>query len=128
MLRLGEEREQLNVVYDQVGSPTYATDLAHAVLVMLSSGQLHQPKATTEIYHYANQGIASWYDFAQAIMALSETECKIHPVTSQLYPTKAKRPHYSVLATEKVKQEFSLTAPYWRDSLRKYLNILTTDN
>jgi len=126
MLRLGKEREQLNVVYDQIGSPTYATDLAHAVLTILSSGQLHQPQTTAEIYHYANQGIASWYDFAQAIMALSETECKICPVTSQQYPTKAKRPHYSVLSTEKIKQKFNLTVPYWRGSLRNCLNELAS--
>ena len=121
MLRLGRERNQLNVVYDQIGSPTYATDLAHVLLTIATSETIQQHQETTSIYHYTNQGIASWYDFAITIFELTQIDCRVHPITSGQYPTAAKRPHYSVLNTEKIKQQFHLTIPYWRDSLRNCL-------
>ena len=124
MLRLGKERDQLNVVYDQIGSPTYATDFAHVLLTIATSETIQLPQETTPIYHYTNQGLASWYDLAIAIFELTQTDCNVRPITSEKYPTTAKRPHYSVLNTEKVEQQFHITIPYWRDSLRNCLKQL----
>ena len=124
MLRLGKERDQLNVVYDQIGSPTYATDFAHVLLTIATSENIQLPREITPIYHYTNQGLASWYDLAMAIFELTQTDCNVRPITSEKYPTTAKRPHYSVLNTEKVEQQFHITIPYWRDSLRNCLKQL----
>ncbi|NCN44058.1 MAG: dTDP-4-dehydrorhamnose reductase [Piscirickettsiaceae bacterium CG_4_9_14_3_um_filter_43_564] len=121
MLRLGAERDSLNVIYDQVGSPTYATDLAQAILALLSQPeQLNQ----TQVYHYSNEGVCSWYDFAKAIFEMSGTRCKVNPIETKDYPTPAKRPHYSLMNKAKIKQDYLITIPYWRDSLKIALNCL----
>lgn len=120
MLRLGREREHLNVVFDQIGTPTYARDLAQAILQLLP--QLDRPH--TEIYHYSNEGVCSWYDFAKAIFALSGLSCRVSPIETREYPTPATRPHYSLLNKHKIKADFALTIPYWRDSLQDCLNAL----
>jgi len=121
MLRLGAERDSLNVIYDQVGSPTYATDLAQAILALLSQPeQLNQ----TQVYHYSNEGVCSWYDFAKAIFEMSGTCCKVNPIETKDYPTPAKRPHYSLMNKAKIKQDYLITIPYWRDSLKIALNCL----
>ena len=124
MLQLGKERDELNVVYDQIGSPTYATDLARVLLTISTSETIRQPQESTPIFHYTNQGIASWYDFAMSIFELTQTECKVHPITSEQYSALAKRPHYSILNTKKIKGQFQITIPYWRDSLQNCLNRL----
>ncbi|MDD2828651.1 MAG: dTDP-4-dehydrorhamnose reductase [Sulfuricurvum sp.] len=120
MLRLGRERDSLGVIFDQVGTPTYARDLAQAILEILPNIQNESP----EIYHYSNEGCASWYDFAKAIFELSEVECLINPITTDQYPTPATRPHYSLLNKTKIKNDFNLTIPYWRDSLKECLITL----
>lgn len=117
MLRLGSERTQLNVIYDQIGSPTYALDLAQTILKIL-------PKivnSKVEVYHYTNEGVCSWYDFAKAIFEITQIECKVAAIPTSAYPTKAKRPHFSVLDKEKIKNEFNVEIPYWRDSLKQCL-------
>jgi dTDP-4-dehydrorhamnose reductase len=120
MLRLGKERDSLGVIFDQVGTPTYARDLAKAVLEILP----HINNESPEIYHYSNEGVASWYDFAQAIFELSAMECTVNPITSDQYPTPAKRPHYSLLNKSKIKNDFNISIPYWRNSLQACLNTL----
>ena len=120
MVRLGQERDALNVVVDQVGSPTYAVDLARAVLVIAQRGTLAS-SAEPQLYHYANDGLCSWYDFATAIFELKKMECELTPITSEQYPTAAKRPHYSVLTTQKLQQDYGLTTTYWRDALTECL-------
>lgn len=112
MQQLMQEKESLNVVYDQVGTPTYAPDLAAVILTILQ-----HPEPAGGIYHYSNEGVASWYDFAIAIKALTGASCRISPVTSEQYPTPAQRPAYSVLNKEKIKAAFGITIPYWKDSL-----------
>nr|WP_321485683.1 dTDP-4-dehydrorhamnose reductase [uncultured Draconibacterium sp.] len=113
MLRLGKERGELGVVFDQVGSPTNAADLAAAILKVAESEEF-----VPGIYHYSNEGVASWYDFALAIFELSGVNCKVKPVLSENFPTPAKRPAYSVLNKAKIKGTYNLEVPYWRDSLK----------
>ncbi|MDR6809215.1 dTDP-4-dehydrorhamnose reductase [Dyadobacter sp. BE34] len=112
MLRLGREREQLGVIIDQVGSPTYAIDLANVILDITESGS-----TSYGIYHYSNEGVTSWYDFAKAVFDLSETTVKLNPVKTSEYVTRAVRPAYSVMDKSKIKATFDITIPYWRDSL-----------
>ncbi|MDD2781604.1 dTDP-4-dehydrorhamnose reductase [Sulfuricurvum sp.] len=120
MLRLGKERDSLGVIFDQVGTPTYARDLAQAILDILP--QINNTKP--EIYHYSNEGAASWYDFAKAIFELSGVECRVNPITTDQYPTPASRPHYSLLNKSKIKNDFNLSIPYWRDALKECLTTL----
>jgi dTDP-4-dehydrorhamnose reductase len=120
MLRLGKERDSLGVIFDQVGTPTYARDLASVILEVLP----HIDNQAPEIYHYSNEGVASWYDFAKAIFELSGVICEVNPITTDQYPTSASRPHYSVLNKSKIKADFNLTIAYWRDSLQSCLKAL----
>ena len=120
MLRLGKERESLGVIFDQVGTPTYGRDLAQAIVEILPKIDTDKP----EIYHYSNEGAASWYDFAKAIFELSGIECSVKAITTDQYPTPAKRPHYSLLNKAKIKNDFNLSIPYWRESLRDCLEQL----
>ncbi|MDD5052471.1 MAG: dTDP-4-dehydrorhamnose reductase [Sulfuricurvum sp.] len=120
MLRLGKERDSLGVIFDQVGTPTYARDLAQAILEVLPSINNEKP----EIYHYSNEGAVSWYDFAKAIFELSNIQCSVNPITTDQYPTPASRPHYSLLNKTKIKNDFNLSIPYWRDSLKECLITL----
>jgi len=117
MLRLGKERDELGVIFDQVGTPTYARDLAETILAIL----LQLNNKNVELYHYSNEGVCSWYDFAKAVFELSEIECDVKSIETKEYPTPAKRPHYSLLNKLKIKDEYSITIPYWRDSLKKCL-------
>ena len=114
MMRLGKERDELNVIFDQVGSPTYARDLALVCLDSIDKDFSNLSK----IYHYSNEGVASWYDFAKAIMEISGVDCDVYPIETKDYPTPAKRPNYSLLNKSKIKKEFNITIPYWRDSLK----------
>lgn len=125
MLRFGKERDSLNVIYDQVGSPTYATDLAETILVMLSKINTDSIKnSSLKIYHYSNEGVCSWYDFAKAIFELYGIDCVVNPIETKDYPTPAKRPHYSVMNKFKIKTDLTLQIPYWRDSLNNCLKNL----
>jgi len=120
MLRLGKEREELGVIFDQVGTPTYARDLAKVILDIIP--QLHNDNV--EIYHYSNEGVLSWYDFAKEIMRMAKIECAIKPIETKEYPTPATRPHYSLLNKAKIKNDFKIDIPYWKDSLDRCLKIL----
>ncbi|HEY9016787.1 dTDP-4-dehydrorhamnose reductase [Thiomicrospira sp.] len=121
MLRLGQERDQLNVIFDQVGTPTYATDLAKALLQICEQQNVSSNKSGTAIYHFSNEGVCAWYDFAKTIFELSGISCDVSPIETKDYPTPAKRPHYSVLNKAKIKQDFALAIPYWKDSLKACL-------
>lgn len=123
MLRLSKEKENLNIIYDQVGSPTYAVDLAEAIFNILSR-HLKLVKKSPETLHYTNEGVISWYDFAKTIFELSNNNCHVTPIGVKDYPTSAKRPNYSVLNKFKVKQSYNLNIPFWRDSLETCLKEL----
>jgi len=116
MLRLGNEKLSLNVIFDQVGTPTYARDLAVVCLEILSNNEDLTSKG--KLYHFSNEGVASWYDFAKAIMELGDVNCDIKPIETKDYPTPAKRPFYAVLNKGKIKTDFKIEIPYWRDSLK----------
>ena len=109
MLSLGKTKEQINVVYDQVGTPTYAPHLAQAILNILPQIK----PGTKQIYHFSNEGVCSWYDFAWYVLSKAGSKCKINPILSKEYPTKATRPAYSVLSKNKIKTDFKLNIPHW---------------
>lgn len=121
MIRLMNEREHLNVVNDQYGSPTYAADLAEAIMQIITSG-----KWKPGIYHYSNKGIISWFDFATEISSIIKSNCKVNGISSDLYPTPAKRPNYSVLDTSKFTQTFGIEMKQWKESLRTCINKIST--
>ncbi len=113
MIRLGKERESLGVIFDQVGTPTYARDLARAIFAAIRQG------VVPGIYHFSNEGVCSWYDFTKAIHRLAGiTSCRVKPLHTEEYPTPAKRPHYSVLDKTKIKNTYHIEIPYWMDSLQ----------
>jgi len=120
MLRLGKEKEELGVIFDQVGTPTYARDLAKMILDNLENITSEK----VEIYNYSNEGVLSWYDFAKEIMSLAEIDCQINPIETIDYPTPAKRPHFSLLNKSKIKKEFNITIPYWKDSLDECITVM----
>lgn len=121
MIKYGREREALNVVFDQAGTPTYAFDLAKTILDIL-------PKAVasreTGIFHYSNEGVTSWYDFAKAIHELAGINCRVSPIATKDYPTPAKRPFFSVLDKSLIRNIFAIEIPYWRDSLKDCIKRL----
>lgn len=120
MLRLGSERAELGVVFDQIGTPTYARDLARAIHHIIGNG------VVPGIYHYSNEGVCSWYDFTKAIFELGGiTTCALKPLHTDEYPTPAARPHYSVLDKTKIKQTYGVEVPYWMDSLRECIKQLS---
>ena len=121
MLKLMSERTELNVVSDQLGSPTYAADLAQAILQIIVNCQLSTVNWQPGIYHYSNDGIISWYDFAVAIKELTENNCAIHPIPTSQYPTPARRPHYSVFNKEKIIRSYHIQLVQWKESLQKCL-------
>jgi len=114
MLRLGLEREELGIIYDQIGTPTYAIDLAEALVEIAT---LDPP--AFGVYHYSNEGTASWFDFAHSIFSLTGSKVLLKPMLTSQYPTKARRPSYSVMDKSKIKEAFNLTIPHWRDSLER---------
>jgi len=109
----------LNVIVDQIGSPTYAFDLANAIMSIVESNS-----SAFGVYHYSNEGIASWYDFTSAIFEYSNIKTPISPIPTSEYPTPAKRPHYSVMDKSKIKEAFNITIPHWRSSLKECLSKL----
>lgn len=133
MLRLGEERDELGVIFDQVGTPTYAKDLAMVILKGIQNSKLTKGNTpgsknrNCEVYHYSNEGACSWYDFAKAVFEMSNITCKVNAIETKDYPTPAKRPHYSILNKAKIKDELGVSVPYWRDSLRECLKKINED-
>lgn len=123
MCRLMQERQELSIVFDQIGTPTYARDLARFIV-----SYLEQDKGTRQegTYHFSDEGVASWYDFAEAIRHRMGYSCQLHPIRSEQYPTKATRPSYSVLDKAKLKRDFGITLPHWQTSLEDCLNQLTS--
>lgn len=119
MLRLGKEREELGVVFDQIGTPTYARDLARAIQHIVGND------VVPGIYHYSNEGVCSWYDFTKAIFDLAGiSTCCLKPLHTDEYPTPAARPHYSVLDKTKIKQTYGVEVPHWIDSLRECMKLI----
>jgi dTDP-4-dehydrorhamnose reductase len=125
MLRLSVERDELGIIFDQVGTPTYARDLAGVILNGIYNSKFNSKGC--ELYHYSNEGVCSWYDFAKAIFELSERSCKVNAIETKDYPTPAKRPHYSVLNKAKIKSKLGVSIPYWKDSLLECLTIIEKD-
>lgn len=122
MLRLGKERESLGVVFDQIGTPTYARDLAAAIFTILDKG------IVPGVYHFSNEGVCSWYDFTKMIFRLAGiTSCQVKPLHTCEYPAKANRPHYSVLDKTLIKETYGVEIPYWVDSLQECVQKLLTD-
>ena len=120
MIRLGHERDSLGVIFDQVGTPTYARDLARAIFVAIRQG------VVPGVYHFSNEGVCSWYDFTKAIHRLAGiADCKVKPLHTEEYPTLAKRPHYSVLDKTKIKKIYNTEVPYWEDSLKECIDALS---
>ncbi|MCC8154915.1 MAG: dTDP-4-dehydrorhamnose reductase [Tannerellaceae bacterium] len=122
MLRLGKEKEELGVIFDQVGTPTYAGDLAMALMEMIIAAEKDNFKPG--IYHFSNEGVCSWYDFAVRIMKIGGLNCEVKPIQTREYPTRAARPHYSVLNKTKIKLDYGLTIPHWEESLYTCYNKL----
>ena len=119
MIRLGKERDSLGVIFDQIGTPTYARDLARAIFEAIRQG------VVPGVYHFSNEGVCSWYDFAKAIHRLAGiTTCQVKPLHTSEYPAKAKRPHYSVLDKSKIKATYVMEVPYWMESLEECIEAL----
>ena len=119
MIRLGREKNELGVIFDQIGSPTYAADLAALIMTAINKG------IVPGVYHFSNEGVISWYDFTKAIHRIAGIkDCHVRPIHTEEYPTPAKRPHYSVLDKTKVKQTFGIEVPYWEDSLEDCIKKL----
>lgn len=119
MLRLAETKNELNIIADQIGSPTYARDLALAILKIISDGHTQYG-----LYHFSNQGVASWYDFTKAIFEYKGIKVKTNPIPTEKYPTPASRPHYSVMDKSKFCEAFGAEIPHWRESLKECLEKL----
>lgn len=122
IIRLASERNSLNVVFDQVGTPTYATDLAKVITEIIKREYCGEAvrRVAEGVYHYSNEGVCSWYDFAFEIVKLSGSQCNTEPVTSDKFPAKAKRPDFSVLDKSKIKSVMGITIPHWRESLNDF--------
>ncbi len=122
MMRLGREKEQLGVVFDQIGTPTCAADLAEAILSIIEQG------VRPGLYHFSNEGVTSWYDFAVAIHRLAGIDtCQVRPLHTSEYPTAASRPAYSVLDKTKIKRDYHLTIPHWETSLARTIQQIMAD-
>lgn len=120
MIRLGKERDSLGVIFDQIGTPTYARDLARAIFEAIRQG------VVPGVYHFSNEGVCSWYDFTKAIHRLAGiTTCQVKPLHTSEYPAKAKRPHYSVLDKSKIKATYGVEVPYWMESLEECIEALS---
>ena len=123
MVRLGNERPELGVIADQIGTPTNAADLAHAILTIISSVESGEKTFVSGIYHYSNEGVASWYDFTKAIFDIAQIDCAVKPIATEDYPSPTERPAYSVMNKSKIKLIFGVQIPHWRDSLTEYFKI-----
>ena len=126
ILRLIQKSGKLNIINDQIGSPTYATDLAQVILNIIKSDKFISLDKVSEIYHYSNEGECSWYDFAKEIANISGANCTIHPISTENYPTAAIRPSRVLMSKRKVSQEFDLKINFWKDSLKTCMTNLVT--
>ena len=126
MLKLGRQKEFINVVYDQIGTPTYAIDLAAVIVTIAEKTELDKSFFVSGIYHYSNEGVCSWYDFAVMIFKTANIPCRVNPILTKDYPTAAKRPAFSVLDKSKIKKQFGIEIPHWIESLEKCLEKLET--
>ena len=122
MIRLGKEKDQINVVNDQIGSPTNAADLAAAILLILQNSIKNDQFFKSGIYHFSGEGSCSWYDFAKEIMNYAELNCKVNPISSAEYPMPAKRPEFSLLDKSKIKDVYRVIVPDWKESLKRCLD------
>ena len=127
MLNLGKERDKISVVSDQIGSPTYATDLANVILEIIKNKEFREIDQVTQIYHYSNEGEISWYDFAKEIFKIAKINCKVNPITTQQYPTPARRPKNSLMNNDKIAKVFGVNIPDWEESLYKCIAYSMTD-
>ena len=125
MLKLGREKSKISVVNDQIGSPTYAIDLAYVIMTILQSHNFRQDQFETQLYHFANQGNCSWYKFAQTIFQMANINCELSSIVTSEYPLPARRPANSVLNSNKIQQDFNLNIPKWEISLKKCIDRLT---
>lgn len=125
MLKLGAERETINVIFDQVGSPTYAHDLATVIINIINHANKNKKGFNPGIYNFTNEGVCSWYDFAVCIMKSAGLSCKVLPIETKDYPLPAKRPYYSVLNKSKIKKTFNIVIPHWKESLDKCIEKMT---
>jgi dTDP-4-dehydrorhamnose reductase len=125
MLQLGKNNNLLNVVFDQVGTPTYAGDLAQVILSIIEISEKEPEKFVPGIYHYSNEGVASWFDLAKAVFEISGLNCTANPVLSNEFPRPAKRPNYSVLDKSKIRNTVGVEIPYWRESLKKCIGKMS---
>jgi dTDP-4-dehydrorhamnose reductase len=119
MMKLGTERDSINVIFDQIGTPTYAADLANTILQVLS----HEP-FVPGIYHFSDEGVCSWYDFTKSIHRIAGITCDVHPIETKDYPARTPRPHYSVLNKAKIKSTYGIVIPHWEESLVKCIDLL----
>jgi dTDP-4-dehydrorhamnose reductase len=124
VLRLGKERDELNVVSDQIGSPTYATDLASAILEIIKNKEFREENQTTQIYHYSNEGEISWHEFTKEIFKIAKIDCKVIPITTQQYPTPAKRPRNTLMSKDKIAEIFSVGISDWKEGIIRHLSVL----
>lgn len=122
MIGLAKENKSINVISDQIGTPTYATDLAKVIMTVLLNHDASEP--SLETYHYSNDGISSWYDFAKAIFEFYNLDCEVNPIQSKDYPTPAKRPFFSVLNKSKINHRFYIKPIYWKDSVHKCIELM----
>jgi len=121
MLKLGNERENLNVIFDQIGTPTYAADLANVILIILKKETF-----IPGMYHFSDEGVCSWYDFTKSIHRIAGiTTCDVRPIETKDYPARTPRPHYSVLNKAKIKATYGITIPHWEESLERCMRILS---
>jgi dTDP-4-dehydrorhamnose reductase len=124
MLSLGKERNELSVVSDQIGSPTYAIDLAEVILGIVNNKDYQDKNQSTQVCHYSNEGEISWYEFAKEIFKLAEVDCKVSPIIAEQYPTLARRPMNTIMDKNKITKAFGVDTPDWKESLNTCMTIL----
>jgi dTDP-4-dehydrorhamnose reductase len=126
IIKLAQKNNNLNIVSDQMGTPTYAKDLGQAILNIIKNEKFNEPNRVTEIYHYSNEGECSWYDFAKEVINISGIKCTISSINSEDYPTAARRPRNTIMSKEKISNEFGLKIVFWKDSLKCCMKNLST--
>jgi dTDP-4-dehydrorhamnose reductase len=127
MLKLGKEQDKLNVVSDQIGSPTYAADLANAILEIIRHKKFREVDQKTEIYHFSSEGEISWYEFAKEIFKIGKIDCEVKSITTKQYPTPAKRPKNTLMNKDKIYTKFSISAPFWKEPIKHLINTKNND-
>lgn len=128
MMRMGKDANEIQVISDQTGSPTYATDLANIVIKFIESKYQNEKPSNTEIYHYSNNGEISWYDFALSIFKLSEIDCIVQPIETRSFISKAERPENSLMSKIKIEKELDIKIPFWKNSLEEAINIIMMES